>query len=295
MRRRASGSCALGLGSSSPQPLAVQPWRTASASSSAGRPTLGRQSRNTAGSPQSGQVLRTRRPVDPRGVSAGSRAMDAQAGLPWPARQETRPERLGPGPEPRIGQPGVGGVRRLGVFREAPRLGSPGATTPARAPRPRSRSRADTAPLTRIAAPGTSAPPKAIASDGEGGARPFGRQGSTVSRHRDESAIKLAGPICRERLTVFLRVPPTRGRPGFAPLIAAGMVVLLLNRNAVLFWPNRVAADVADRLLRCWGTCWVRCHLDGLSRTGCWTICFCTHRRRTSLAAASSVGAELAA
>jgi hypothetical protein len=89
-----------------------------------------------------------------------------------------------------------------------------------------------------------------------------------ISRRRDESAIELD----RERLPVFRRVPPTYGRPGFAPLIAAGVGVLLLDRNAVLFWPNRVAADVAHRLLRCWGTCLVRCHLDGPSRTGCWTI-----------------------
>jgi hypothetical protein len=36
----------------------------------------------------------------------------------------------------------------------------------------------------------------------------------------------------------------------FASLIAAGVVMLLLNRYAVLSWPHRHVADRADRLLR---------------------------------------------
>jgi hypothetical protein len=46
-----------------------------------------------------------------------------------------------------------------------------------------------------------------------------------------------------------LRPRPAGLRPGFAALIAAGVVVMLLNRNAVLSWPDQVAADGADWLL----------------------------------------------
>jgi hypothetical protein len=45
------------------------------------------------------------------------------------------------------------------------------------------------------------------------------------------------------------------------PEVFGSVVVIRLNRNAVLFLPNRIAADVADRLLRCWGTSLVCCQL----------------------------------
>ena len=54
--------------------------------------------------------------------------------------------------------------------------------------------------------------------------------------------------------------PAARAALVCASLIAAGVVMLLLNRYAVLFWPHRHVADRADRLLRRGRTCFVHCH-----------------------------------
>jgi hypothetical protein len=54
--------------------------------------------------------------------------------------------------------------------------------------------------------------------------------------------------------------PAARAALVCASLIAAGVVMLLLNRYAVLFWPHRHVADRADRLLRRGRTCLVHCH-----------------------------------
>jgi len=76
-----------------------------------------------------------------------------------------------------------------------------------------------------------------------------------MARRRGPPTLKPVGGGREVAPIASVRSDPRPGPPGFAPFVATGVVVLVLNRDAVVPWPDRLVANHAGWLWRCRGLC----------------------------------------